>query len=120
MLRSHAALWELTGSFEMLAFHTLFAGNMGQFGAPGTVVVAAAAAEPADAGRAEVTLTDDVRAEVPAVPAAWLVAHPALAAVTAIKPATVAARRVLVTKCPVSEATGASSHGRTTGTAVLL
>jgi hypothetical protein len=39
MLRSHAALWESTGSLEMLVFHTLFAGNIGQFGAPGTVVV---------------------------------------------------------------------------------
>jgi len=39
MLRSHAALWESTGSFEMLVFHTLLAGNIGQFGAPGTVVV---------------------------------------------------------------------------------
>jgi hypothetical protein len=39
MLRNHAALWESTGSLEMLVFHTLLAGNIGQFGAPGTVVV---------------------------------------------------------------------------------
>ncbi len=38
MLASHAALCASTGSLEMLVFHTLFAGNIGQFGAPGTVV----------------------------------------------------------------------------------
>jgi hypothetical protein len=38
MLASHAALFVSSGSLEMLVFHTLFAGNMGQFGAPGTTV----------------------------------------------------------------------------------
>src|ERR1700683_4725999 len=38
MLASHAALCTSTGSLEMLVFHTLLAGNMGQFGAPGTTV----------------------------------------------------------------------------------
>src|ERR1700685_192154 len=39
MLASHAALCSSTGSLEMLVFHTLLAGNMGQFGAPGTTPV---------------------------------------------------------------------------------
>jgi len=38
MLRIQAALWAFTGSWEMSVFHTLLAGNIGQFGAPGTVV----------------------------------------------------------------------------------
>ena len=38
MLASHAALCSSTGSLEMLVFHTLLAGNMGQSGAPGTTV----------------------------------------------------------------------------------
>src|SRR5215471_7471922 len=38
MLRIHAALWAFTGNWEMSVFHTLLAGNIGQFGAPGTVV----------------------------------------------------------------------------------
>ncbi|HEY6278611.1 MAG TPA: hypothetical protein VIX86_20045 [Streptosporangiaceae bacterium] len=48
MLRSQAALWESTGSLEMSVFHTLLAGNIGQFGAPGTVVPVTAAV-PAEA-----------------------------------------------------------------------
>ena len=38
MLRSQAALCGSTGSLEMSVFQTLFAGNIGQFGAPGTAV----------------------------------------------------------------------------------
>ena len=38
MLASHAALCSSTGSLEMLVFHTLLAGNIGQSGAPGTTV----------------------------------------------------------------------------------
>ncbi len=38
MLRIHAALCLFTGSLEMLVFHTLLAGNIGQLAAPGTVV----------------------------------------------------------------------------------
>jgi hypothetical protein len=38
MLASHAALCLSTGSLEILVFQTLFAGNMGQFGGPGTTV----------------------------------------------------------------------------------
>src|SRR5215831_2417767 len=40
MLRSQAALWAFTGNWEMSVFQTLLAGNIGQFGAPGTVVPA--------------------------------------------------------------------------------
>src|SRR5579863_1893197 len=42
MLRSQAALWASTGSREMSVFQMLLAGNIGQFGAPGTVVPPAA------------------------------------------------------------------------------
>src|SRR5437868_2375113 len=38
MLRIQAALWAFTGNWEMSVFQTLLAGNIGQFGAPGTVV----------------------------------------------------------------------------------
>src|SRR5580700_2695116 len=38
MLRIQAALWALTGNWEMSVFQTLSAGNIGQFGAPGTTV----------------------------------------------------------------------------------
>src|SRR5580700_3772017 len=38
MLRIQAALWAFTGSREMSVFQMLLAGNIGQFGAPGTVV----------------------------------------------------------------------------------
>src|SRR5207237_1134320 len=44
MLASHAALCWLTGSLEILVFHTLSAGNMGQFSAPGTAAAVAGAA----------------------------------------------------------------------------
>ena len=40
MLASQAALCSSTGSLEILVFHTLSAGNIGQFGAPGTAVAA--------------------------------------------------------------------------------
>ena len=43
MLRSQAALRGFTGSFEMSVFQTLSAGNIGQPGAPRTVVPAPAA-----------------------------------------------------------------------------
>ena len=42
MLASHAALWESTGRLEMSVFQTLSAGYIGQLGAPGTGVPAAA------------------------------------------------------------------------------
>jgi hypothetical protein len=45
MLRSQAALCESTGSLEILVFQTLSAGNIGQFPAPGTVVVITALAD---------------------------------------------------------------------------
>jgi hypothetical protein len=43
MLFIQAALREFTGSLEMLVFQMLSAGNIGQPGAPGTVVLASAA-----------------------------------------------------------------------------
>src|SRR5580658_868733 len=43
MLAIHVVLWALTGSEEMGVFQTLSAGNIGQPGAPGTVVAAPAA-----------------------------------------------------------------------------
>jgi hypothetical protein len=43
MLRIQAALREFTGSLEILVFQTLLAGNIGQFAAPGTRVLARAA-----------------------------------------------------------------------------
>jgi hypothetical protein len=45
MLRNQAALCESTGSLEILVFQTLLAGNIGQFPAPGTVVVITALAD---------------------------------------------------------------------------
>src|SRR5271165_2629364 len=51
MLRSQAALCESTGSLEMLVFQMLLAGNIGQFGAPGTVVVRTAARDADDTAR---------------------------------------------------------------------
>jgi hypothetical protein len=42
MLAIHSALWGSTGSWEMFVFHTLSAGNIGQLGAPGSGVPAAA------------------------------------------------------------------------------
>src|SRR5580698_8798515 len=50
MLASHAALCSSTGSLEMLVFHTLLAGNMGQFGAPGTTVAVTGAVVTCSAG----------------------------------------------------------------------
>src|SRR5215470_10993106 len=44
MLASQAALCALTGSLEMLVFHTLSAGNTGQFSAPGTAAAVVGAA----------------------------------------------------------------------------
>ena len=42
MLANHVLLWALTGSEAMAVFQTLSAGNIGQPGAPGTVVAAPA------------------------------------------------------------------------------
>jgi hypothetical protein len=74
MLRSQAALWESTGSLEMSVFHTLLAGNTGQFGAPGTVVPVTAAV-PADAGLVALATAVAGRlagpADVALLPAVW-------------------------------------------------
>ena len=81
MLRSHAALCLSTGSLEMFVFHTLFAGNIGQFGAPGTVVPAAAGVPPWCAVR--VVLAEAVAdGAADADPAAGNVAHAELRRVT--------------------------------------
>jgi hypothetical protein len=52
MLRIQAALCLFTGSWEMSVFHTLSDGNIGQFGAPGTVVDGETGAGLAAAGAA--------------------------------------------------------------------
>jgi hypothetical protein len=137
MLRIHAVLWESTGSFEMLVFQTLLAGNIGQFGAPGTVVLMMGGGEPDGEGDGVVVGAGDDEAgdalwasAASAAPAlAWrapalgrtglgaaagdpLVAQPAPAAIIAATTAAAPMRRALVTKCPVSEVTVASWHGQ--------
>jgi hypothetical protein len=74
MLASHAALCELTGSWEILVFHTLSAGNIGQFGAPGTVVAVTGAAVVADVAAATGTAAVAGAAAVTGAPAATVVA----------------------------------------------
>jgi len=121
MLFIHAELCVSTGSSEMLVFHTLFAGNIGQFGAPGTVVALAGAPRRV----AEVCGAADGLAV-----AALLVKDPALLLVTAPAacgdpPATpphaamavaimtpAVTRAAWVMNCPVTEPTVASWHGR--------
>jgi len=98
MLRSHAALWESTGSFEMLVFHTLLAGNIGQFGAPGTVVVMATRLAVEDAGATW-------SAPAVAVPAE------AAAPANATTAADAAAARTLTGRSLVGFRTVASWHG---------
>ena len=87
MLRSQAALWESTGSFEMSVFHTLFAGNIGQPGAPGTLVPGAAAGAAGAAGAVGVAdaagAPDAVGVAAALRPSAWLLAGPALTAAAA-------------------------------------
>src|SRR5580700_11437743 len=52
MLRSQAALWASTGNWDMSVFQMLLAGNIGQSGAPGTVVPPAAGLVAGGGGRA--------------------------------------------------------------------
>jgi uracil-DNA glycosylase len=154
MLFIQAALCESTGSLEILVFHTLSAGNIGQFGAPGTVVVTTGVGD----GDGEGVIVAVGDADVVAEPAAdadaaagfaagapfepgadvWVsaataagraglgaaagvpaVAQPVAAAVTATTAAAAPARLAPFTKCPVSEVTVASWHGRTPGTRYL-
>src|SRR5258708_1228230 len=128
MLASHAALCLFTGSFEMLVFHTLSAGNIGQLGAPGTVAVMTGlplALAIVVAVRPQVRCAFEGR--VPARPAgrsALTDARSAVAgavlAVAAPQPATEMAsiapaanrRTRRSTKCPVSMRTVPSWHGR--------
>src|SRR5271165_4518820 len=86
MLASQAALCLLTGSLEMLVFQTLSAGNIGQFGAPGT----------------EVASTGVLLAAAAPHPATDTAANMAAATLRALG---------WLTKCPVSMCTVASWHG---------
>jgi hypothetical protein len=121
MLRSQAMLCESTGSLEMLVFQMLSAGNIGQPGAPGTVVDLAAAASVGEASGdthdadaaaddADAAADDadaaagDASCEVVAV-----VVQP-LTSVTATT-AAVARRRTDATSGPSGEITVASWHG---------
>jgi len=113
MLRSHAALWESTGSLEMLVFHTLLAGNIGQFGAPGTVVVitvvftdrfAAPVAGPAEAA-------GSCAVDAASVAGACAAEQAVPAPVTATTAAAAAAARTLTVRCLVGLRTVASWHG---------
>ena len=114
MLASHAALCLLTGSLAMLVFHTLSAGNIGHFGAPGTGVVSTGA----------IALTGAIAALTGAIAAltgarcpdagAGLAAaapHPATEMASAVPAATRRSRSSA--KYPVSIGTVASSHTRT-------
>ena len=95
MLASHAALWLSTGSLEILVFHTLLAGNMGQFGAPGTTVVMAGAAATLGAGAA---LAGDVSVLAGTLPRVLVGALGCVLAVDAAEhPATKAAAAAIAT-----------------------
>jgi hypothetical protein len=98
MLASQAALCLFTGSLEMLVFQMLSAGNMGQWGAPGTGVVSAGTGP-------ELVLTDRASCR----PAAGAAAHPATAAV-ATRVSAMGRIRPLLSH-PLGEVTVASSHG---------
>ncbi|HEY7323337.1 MAG TPA: hypothetical protein VH520_00820 [Streptosporangiaceae bacterium] len=120
MLAIQDALCESTGSPEMLVFQTLSAGNIGQPGAPGTVVPVGAlradegAADGDEAGCAEGW------AEMPASAAPYPgfgaaafrtpAEQPALAAVIAISAAATAARTARLVKRDVGGITVASCH----------
>jgi uracil-DNA glycosylase len=132
MLASQAALCLLTGSLEMLVFHTLSAGNIGHFGAPGTMVVMTGAAVAAwrvvaltavvpgraaaasGSGRAVAASAapPDVPACVPVLAESSVpvgaAAHPATQAVTAA--AAKIPRPPRTVKCRVSLSTVASWH----------
>jgi len=119
MLRSHAALRESTGSLEMLVFHTLLAGNIGQFGAPGTGVVIATRLAAEDAG----TTWPAVDVAIPAEAAGACAVHAVSVAgardaeqavptpVTATTAAAAAAARTLTGRSLCGFRTVASWHG---------
>jgi hypothetical protein len=107
MLRSHAALWESTGSLEMFVFQTLFAGNIGQFDAPGTVVEGLAEDEIDASWFAAGAADPDDAAGACAADAAGAAEQAAPAAVTTETAATAAAARTLL----VTLRTEASWHG---------
>jgi hypothetical protein len=60
MLAIHVLLWALTGSEVMGVFQTLSAGNIGQLGAPGTVVPVPAALAVAKNGSDVTTISKTV------------------------------------------------------------
>jgi len=62
MLESHAALWESTGRPEMSVFQTLSEGYIGQLGAPGRGVPAAAGLAAATVASPQPTATTAVMA----------------------------------------------------------
>jgi hypothetical protein len=98
MLASQAELCLFTGSLEMFVFQTLFAGNMGQLGAPGTGVVRAGT-------RPELVLADRASCR----PVAGTAAHPATVAV-ATRVSAMGRIRPLFSHS-LGEVTVASSHG---------
>jgi hypothetical protein len=129
MLCIQAALFETTGSSEMLVFHTLSAGNIGQLGAPSTVVpVTALAAGGADADGAadeggadgdvlgwvecpaETLRVEVLCARCEAGAALAPAEQPLLAAVIAIKAATALAPAVRLVTCDVTGIIVASWH----------
>src|SRR5271156_4332925 len=135
MLCIQAALCESTGSSEMLVFHTLSAGNIGQLGAPSTVVpVTALTGGGADldgtadegAGDGDVLGCTECPAETLRVEALWLEAlcaraeggaalapaeQPLLAAMIAIRAAAAPARALRMVTCDVTGIIVASWHG---------
>jgi hypothetical protein len=130
MLCIQAALRGSTGSFEMLVFHTLSAGNIGQLGAPATVVpVTALTAGGADTdgtadeggadgdalGRPERS-AEAVRVDVPcdrpeAAAATGPAEQPAVAALIAISAATAPVRAACLVTSDVTGIIVASWHG---------
>ena len=125
MLRIQAALFASTGSLEMLVFHTLSAGNIGQLGAPGTVVPVTVPAAGEDADDGDVAGCTECSAEMAALaapcprsPSAAIPARleqPVPAARTAISAAAAPTRPARTVRRDVSGITVASWHGPSRG-----
>src|SRR5262252_5894287 len=125
MLCIQAALCEFTGSSATLVFHTLSAGNIGQLGAPGTVV--SVRAPTADEWEADGDVVGDAAssAAMPGVAAAWpcfgaaavlvVPEQPALAAAIAMSAAVALARQASMVMRGASGITVASWHGPAEG-----
>ena len=103
----------------MLVFHTLLAGNIGHFGAPGTVVVIATrlAAEDAGTARFAAAVANPAEAagalavDAASVAGACAAEQAVPTAVTATTAAAAAAARTLTGTCLVGLRTVASWHG---------